>query len=58
VVYEPEFELPDTDDEIVPGGVSGVTNSLSNSNGVDVFGDEEEDREVSYELGELDEVEI
>jgi len=47
VTYAPEFELPDPDEEMIPSSISSKTY---------VYG--EEDQEVSYELGELDELEI
>jgi len=45
VTYEPEFDLPDPDEELVSGN--------DFSNGID-----DEEDEINYELGELDDVKI
>jgi len=45
ITYEPEFDLPDPDEELVSGN--------DFSRGLD-----DEEDEINYELGELDDVEI
>jgi len=53
VTYEPEFDLPDPDEEMIPSGID-----LTSSGTVIVYGEEDEEAEVSYELGDLDEVNL
>jgi hypothetical protein len=57
IIYEPEFELPDPDEEMLPSGID--LNQSSGTTGTVIYGEEEEDEEShSYALGELDEVDL
>jgi hypothetical protein len=56
IIYEPEFELPDPDEEMLPSGID--LNQSSGTTGTIVYGEEDDEESHSYALGELDEVDL